>query len=388
MYGEPITQYFSERARVAGVFDVNPTRAARLAAACNHAPCFNDFDAMLQQTRPDCVIVTTVDRYHHEYIIRSLAAGCDVITEKPMTIDDEKCRAILAAERQSGRTVTVTFNYRFMPYVTRAKELLRSGVIGAIHHVDFEWLLDRLHGADYFRRWHRRKENSGGLLVHKATHHFDLVNWWLESEPETVFAFGGRHFYGATRNERGERCSSCAYDKECEFFVNYAADPDLKAHYFAAETHDDYYRDRCVFADEIDIEDTMNVVVRYANGAQMSYSLVAYAPYEGWKIVFTGDEGRMELEEFESGPFAGDNPDIIRVFDCKGALTAYEVPVDESGHGGGDARLLQRLFGGQGQADPLGHMAGSWAGAMSILVGVAANRSIATRLPVTIGELV
>src|SRR5947209_16897486 len=120
-----------------------------------------------------------------------------------MTIDDEKVRAILSAEQRSGRTVVVTFNYRFVPYITRVKELLRSGAVGEVLGVDFEWFLDTRHGADYFRRWHRRKENSGGLLVHKATHHFDMVNWWIEDEPEIVHAFGQRRVYGPTRAERG-----------------------------------------------------------------------------------------------------------------------------------------------------------------------------------------
>jgi predicted dehydrogenase len=87
---------------------------------------------MLRRGRPDTVIVTTVDRYHHEYIIRSLEAGCDVITEKPMTIDDEKVRAILAVEQRTGHKVIVTFNYRFQPYVTRIKELIRDGAIGQV----------------------------------------------------------------------------------------------------------------------------------------------------------------------------------------------------------------------------------------------------------------
>lgn len=68
----------------------------------------------------------------------------------------------------------------------------------------FEWLLNTEHGADYFRRWHRDKRNSGGLLVHKSTHHFDLVNFWLNSEPETVYAQGDLRFYGkANAEERG-----------------------------------------------------------------------------------------------------------------------------------------------------------------------------------------
>jgi predicted dehydrogenase len=61
--------------------------------------------------------------------------------------------------------------------------------------VHFEWVLDTVHGADYFRRWHREKANSGGLLVHKASHHFDLVNWWIGDVPATVYARGALRFY-------------------------------------------------------------------------------------------------------------------------------------------------------------------------------------------------
>src|SRR5579871_1541443 len=121
MYARPIVERYSDNAAIAGIFDLNTTRAAFVSRQCGDVPVFDDFDAMLERTRPDCVIVTTVDRYHHEYIIRALEAGCDAITEKPMTIDDEKCRAILSAERRTGRRVTVTFNYRFAPYITRVK---------------------------------------------------------------------------------------------------------------------------------------------------------------------------------------------------------------------------------------------------------------------------
>src|SRR5258707_113937 len=71
-----------------------------------------------------------------------------------------------------------------------------AGVLGAVGSVHFEWLLDIRHGADYFRRWHRDKANSGGLLVHKASHHFDLVNWWLGATPVRVFADARLFFYG------------------------------------------------------------------------------------------------------------------------------------------------------------------------------------------------
>ena len=45
-------------------------------------------------------------------------------------------------------------------------------------------------GPGFCRRWHRYKDKSGGLLVHRSTHHFDLMNWWVDSTPVTVAANG------------------------------------------------------------------------------------------------------------------------------------------------------------------------------------------------------
>lgn len=391
MYARPIFERFKSSAQAVGVFDVNQTRARLLSGACGGPPAFADFDAMLRETRPDCIIVTTIDRTHHEFIIRALDAGCDVITEKPMTIDAEKCRAILAAEQRAqqrtGKRITVTFNYRFQPYVTRVKQLIRDGAIGNVLSVDFEWLLDRSHGADYFRRWHRRMENSGGLFVHKSTHHFDLINWWIDDEPQRVSAFGELRFYGPTRAERGERCSTCSYTKTCEFFKDLAHDPQLKPMYFDAEHEDGYWRDGCVFSDEIDIYDTMSASVRYGRGTLLSYSLNAHCAYEGWRAAINGTQGRMELLEIESGP--GSNADALEIVltTPDGKRIVDRVPVGKGGHGGGDDRLLQRLFGDEVLPDPLGHMAGSHAGAMSILIGIAANTSIAQGSVVSISNL-
>ena len=112
-----------------------------------------------------------IDRTHHLYIIRAMELDRDVITGKPLTIDVEKCRAILDAVNRTGRKPTVTFNYRYAPIRAKVKELLIAGAIGDVKSVHFEWLLDTNHGADYFRRWHREKRNSGGLMVYKSTDH-------------------------------------------------------------------------------------------------------------------------------------------------------------------------------------------------------------------------
>lgn len=386
MFAMPIVREWQATARLVGIYDINRTRAQLLSEECGGVPVYDSFEVMLTDAKPDMIIVATVDSTHHHYIIASLEAGFDCITEKPMTIDREKCQAILDAERRTGRKVSVTFNARFNPYNVKLKELLLEGAIGDITHIHFEWSLDCDHGADYFRRWHRSMEQSGGLLVHKSTHHFDLINWWLDKEPEEVFAYGRRAFYGATREQRGERCLTCAYTSTCEFYYDLSKDKFTQAYYLGAEQEDGYYRDQCVFGDDISIYDSMSLNVRYREGVTLNYSLIAYSPFEGWRAVLHGTKGRLEAEVHTSGERANEPFQELRLFDHKGNIDSHQVKKLKGGHGGSDARLQSLLFV-PGQADPLGQQAGSWAGALSLCIGSAANQSIAEGRPVRIDDL-
>jgi len=388
MYAIPLAQRLQDYAEVVGIFDVNPLRIAAVKELSGlTCPAYTNFEQMIAETKPDYGIITTVDRFHHEYIIKCLESGVDVISEKPMTIDAEKCNAIMEAEKRTGRDVIVTFNFRFNPHTAAIKQALMDGVVGEVLNVHLEWMLDTSHGADYFRRWHRRKENSGGLLIHKATHHFDIVNWFIEEEPVEVMAFGTRRFYGPTRKERGERCLTCDYKKSCEFYFDLTKSEFDNKLYLECESADGYYRDRCVFADEINIEDSMSLNVRYSKGALLSYSLVAHSPYEGWKISISGKNGRLEASQFHSG-FRADEPNhTFEVYDRKGKKIDYALPKIGGTHGGSDDRLIDMIFIG-GIPDPLGQKASSFAGALSCLIGIAANESIAKGHSIKVNDLV
>lgn len=385
-------------AELVAVMDVNPLRMEGF----NHLldasiPAYADWDQMIGERHPTHAIICTPDALHHEHIAKALAAGMDVITEKPMTTDAEKARFILDQERRSGRRVTVAFNYRFGPYAAKIRELIRDGRLGRILSVTLEWFLDTSHGAEYFRRWHARMRNSGGLLVHKATHHFDLVNWFLDDQPEQVAAFGNLMVYGRNGPVRGERCATCAHAAgACPYPMRTHKEPAHKAIfdrlYWEAEKADGYIRDACLFRNEIDIYDTMNVLVRYRRGAQLAYSLCAYSPSEGYSISLVGTKGRIEAAERHSGLMlhTADKDQEIRLItatrpgDAK--VERIPVPVDSGEHGGGDRRMFKHLFE-DGCPDPLGQMADSRAGAMSCLIGSAANRAIEEHRIVNIPEL-
>lgn len=278
-----------------------------------------------------------------------------------------------------------------------------SGAIGKILSVDFQWLLDTSHGADYFRRWHREKKNSGGLMVHKATHHFDLVNWWLSASPVEVFAMGARRFYGAESGlakhyklaGHAERCLDCRHKGKCRFYIDLTKG-DLNEFYLENEKYDGYFRDRCVFGKTMDIEDTMNVIVRYDTGAFMSYSLNAFMPWEGYKIAFNGSKGRLEHDCVETVYISGDGnvpgatiPSGTKIRLYPHFKPARDIPVKmgKGGHGGGDDPLLVDLFSPHPPRDPCSRAADYRSGAMSILVGIAANKSMKTGKPVKINSL-
>ena len=118
---------------------------------------------MCEKAKPDLLTVTTVDAFHAEHIVKALDRGIDVITEKPMVIDEAQCQAVLDAEKRNNRKIGVTFNYRYAPKHRTIKEILMAGEIGKVISVDFHWYLDVYHGADYFRRWHRLRSKAAAV---------------------------------------------------------------------------------------------------------------------------------------------------------------------------------------------------------------------------------
>ena len=408
LWGNGLLRAFGEVVEFVGLSDINPGRLETVKKLMNvNCPTFTDFEKMVKETKPDYVIVTTVDATHDLFIVKALEMGVNVITEKPMTTDEVKCKRILDAEKKTGKKVIVAFNYRHSVHAMQLKELLSKERVGKIVSVDFNWYLNVHHGADYFRRWHGRVAKGGSLWVHKATHHFDLLNWWLNSEPEEVMAYGSLEHYGKNNSFRGTKCRGCEHKDKCKFFWDITKDQRLVDLYVKNEHHDGYIRDGCVWSNEIDIWDKMSAQIKYANGVIANYSLTTYSPYEGWQIAFNGMNGR--LETWEDIPYLQKTPDdqakrhaiemsnaddaiagevreIIAMDNFARNYEVYTTPKIRGGHGGGDVRMQRRMFVDT-KDNPHHVMAGTREGAMSILIGIAARKSIKEKRPVKISEL-
>jgi predicted dehydrogenase len=399
MFGKPLAADFPGKAALVGLFDLNAKRMKVAAATIGNValPQYTDFDEMLVRSNCDVVVVSTRDASHAGYIVRALRAGKRVISEKPLCVNAEQCRQIVATQQETGGSVFVTHNARYGAAETLIHKLIREGAIGRVITITFHELLDRRHGADYFRRWHRIKSNSGGLLIHKASHHFDLLNWWAGSKADQLSAQGGLEFYGAAGPFHGPRCSACPHAKRCAFHIDLFADADAKAMYLQAESEDGYVRDGCVFDPGIDIEDHASVHYRYQNGIRVTYSLHAFSPLEGYIISFEGTEGRLEYNTNKNTKWAMGSiitPGLekmaarsLRLIRPSKGIEELEIPTLEGSHGGADPVLRDEFFGRGNNPTPTERMAPLDQAVQAVLVGAAANVSIATGQPVRVQDL-
>ncbi len=398
-WGKFIQENYSDVAEFVGLCDINP---GRLEFGTSYigvpgCPTFSHFDEMLAVAKPDLVMVATVDSTHDEFIVKALAAGIDVVTEKPMTTAADKCQRIVNAARASSARLIMGFNYRYGSVFTKVKELLSEGSVGDVTSVDFNWYLNNYHGASYFRRWHGIREKGGTLLLHKAAHHFDLLNWWIGSDPVEVHAYGALEHYGRNNAFRSARCTGCEHKDKCAYFWDISQDQMAMDLYKANEHHDGYIRDACLWRKEIDIFDKMAVQIKYANNVQVAYSLTTYSPYEGFRLAFNGRQGR--LETWEGVPsLLEEQEDQSKIYekdmDYKthstaelayheiitqpnfGEFTRIKHPFVRKAHWGGDPIMMDEILRGR-IANPGLHQASDYRdGAMAVLIGIAARRSI------------
>ncbi len=389
MFGTSVVAEYPDIIEFVGLCDINPGRVAYARDLMKvNCPVYTDFDKMLKEVNADILIVTTTDSTHDEFVIKGLEKGVKVISEKPLTTDEKKCQAILDAERRTGNKVIVTFNMRYQAYVRKVWELLRSGEIGEIKSVDLNWYLDTSHGASYFRRWHGLRDIGGTLLVHKATHHFDTLNYWVDSEPEEVFAYGSLDFYGQKNSRISHtHCRECPYKTECRFYWDITQSSSMMRLYADHEKHDGYLRDGCVFRKEIDIYDTMAVQYRYANNVPVNYSLTAFSPYEGYRVAINGTKGRLDSWIQQSMPTGVKPYQEITIMNLFGNVKTIKVMPQAGGHGGADPQLKDRLFRYPDATDHYRQSAGSRDGVMSALIGIAARNSIETGKLIKISDL-
>ncbi|WP_427892346.1 Gfo/Idh/MocA family protein [Kribbella sp. GL6] len=381
----------SQYAEVVAIVDTDADRVAEFNASLETPiPYFADYDEMLKTVVPDAVIVTSPDHTHAGYILGALRHDIDVITEKPMVTTAAEAREVLEAERASSGSVQVTHNFRYVAAHRKVKRLIQTGTIGRVTRVVMDYHVDLRHGASYFLRWNRRRELSGGLQVHKSSHHFDLLNWWIGEAPTEIFGYGALNYYGASSPHRSPRAEDPYFLAQQGSGV-FPDDSDVRSGLFGLHYPGQYPADRplYIYDDEIDIEDTYSAVARYPGGAMLTYSIDFSSTWEGFRLSVAGTHGSIDLLHGRSVDGAAlPDSDRIRVAELFGPARVVEVAAEQGGHGGADPRMRHDLFAGPSpESVELGLLATSTEAAYAVAMGDALIQSFTTHRPVNLPTL-
>lgn len=393
-FAEPLLKKYQDSHQIVGVFDIDPHRMTVMNEYLGvEIPKFEDLESMFKETEADEVIITTTDHSHMEYIVAAMENGLDVICEKPLCIDASQCKSIVNVQSKHKHLKAVTaHNMRYLPMMYKVKELIDLGKIGTLRSMVFHEHLDFRHGASYFRRWNRYKNISGGLLVHKGSHCFDVMNWWADSKPDKVIAMGALKQYGPNASKfQGISCSQCNHQDECPEFYEVSTG-NLRAKLYEKSSESGGYQpDLCLYSPEIDIEDHVTVGYSYQNGIQVSFDLCAYSTFEGVSVILEGSEGRLEIvEKHDTSPIGEGGNEMERLslnqltfFSRKGEIETIEIPEVEGEHGGADIMMWNDLFAG-GKSKAIANLED---GIQAVLVGAAANISIKEKREVDVQSL-
>ena len=159
---------------IAAVCDIKPERAAKAAAEFG-GTVYTDFEEMLAKEKPDSVHICTPHYLHTPMAIKALAAGCNVLLEKPCSVTTEEIGALKKAQEDSGKQLAICFQNRYNLCVCEAKDIIESGKLGKIKSI--RAFVTWARGADYYSDdWHGTKDKEcGGVLINQAIHTVDLV---------------------------------------------------------------------------------------------------------------------------------------------------------------------------------------------------------------------
>lgn len=363
--------------KIEAVVDTNPVRMDAVIKHHNYPPVkkFYNLEDLLDAKIVDVVFITTPDWTHADLITRTIEKGYHVFCDKPLAINSEQISKILMAAKKSKKMQFMGFNMRYKPLFIKLKELTGNKEIGDILT---GWSYSGYEGSSYFRRWHKFREKSGGLIVHKGCHILDILNWIVDSYPIEVYAKGGQKVFGGDKKWTG--CHECKETETCLYGRKLPEDQMklLEDIYIKAAAVDGYTRNYCVFGPS-NVPDHYLVMISYANGAKVIFEEIFF----GTGFFYMGFAG--EKGEIVTGSFIPDSIVVHKKFDQQKHQTYQVQKETKEFHGGADIYMLKDLVQSLETGKQI--LPGFKEGARSAMIGIAAMVSIDRQKPVKIEKL-
>lgn len=369
---------YQDLAEIAGIFDTNRPRMEAMARHYDfrQVPLHDSWETFTSSADYDLMIVTTPDDTHPEVVTRCLDAGYHVFVDKPLANTPEGLVRIMEAYDRSDHLLMMGFNLRYHNVIRKMKEIVQRGELGEIKVATCE---HPERGIRYFRRWHKFRAKSGGLVIHKGCHQLDVLNWLVGSYPVEVYAQGNLAVFKGNKTVKG--CHVCEDLPHCPYArrLDYRETEKLRDMYIAPAEIDGYTRNYCPISSDADVPDFYLVSIRYANGTRATYNEIHFCGFASSSWAFYGDKAALVCRGEQGQTVIG------RTEHLTGETAAYTVRPGEGGHGGADPAMTLDLIMSVHRRKSL--LPPPEAGVRSSAIGIAAMKSIDENRPVRIEEL-
>lgn len=355
-----------DEVRFVGVAEPDPIRRKRFAEAhdLDEAQCFESWEALLAKGQlGQAAIVTTQDQMHVEPAVAAMAAGYDVLLEKPMAHTLEGCVQLVQSAERTGRVLEICHVLRYAPFWRKLNEVLASGRIGEIVTVEHRENVAYWHMAHSFVRGNWRNQAlSSPMILAKCCHDLDILVWNLPAPVKRLSSFGSLFHYRpeSVGPEIPLRCTDgCPIEQSCPFsaigiYLEYRhmaqppANPDAPQQWpFTVLTPDLSYAGRlealrtgpygrCVYRCDNDVVDHQVINMQLENGTSVAMIMQGHSNEEHRSMRYDGTKATLRAR-------AGAHEELV-VYDHGGGSEI--IPIDEgrgssrSGHGGGDAGIM------------------------------------------------
>jgi predicted dehydrogenase len=337
------------RGSIHGIYDTNPRsiESARQMFTL-HAPdrelvVYDSLEAACNDPAADALILCTPNFTHMDIVRVAAKSGKHILLEKPMATTVADARDILSIAKKHGAVFQIGLQYRYKSIYREAiHEALDRKSIGDIKTISI--LEHRIPFLDKVGQWNKFSKYSGGTLVEKCCHYFDMLNLFAGAKPSTVYASGGMAVNFLDFEYKGQKS---------------------------------------------DIMDNAMVIVTYENGVRASFNLCMFSPMFYEEIIICGDEGRLrafENEDYLADPRPKSHLEIIcgEKRPSRTSTPSYPVYIEASGHNGATyyehRAFIDNMDGEQTKT------ASAEEGYWSIVVGAAAEESARTGSVIKIND--
>ncbi|HEY7029870.1 MAG TPA: Gfo/Idh/MocA family oxidoreductase [Thermomicrobiales bacterium] len=334
---------FKSGATVAAVLDPRETdlRAA-FPEALTGVAFYGDVDRMLDEQQLNGVLIGTRCTLHTPYAVKVLERNLPLFLEKPVATSWDQLAELQAASERTTSQVVVSFPLRVSPLCETARQIIDSGAIGTVEHVQAVNNVP-FYAADYYHGWMRDEAQTGGLWLQKATHDIDYLNYLIGQPPLGVVAMESKTVFRGDM-PAGLKCVDCWRQVEC---------PESPYNLFRqGVTHEVEPNDwSCSFAVDTGNHDSASAIIRYESGIHAVYTqnfytrrgavargatlvgylgTVAFDWYKDELTVHYHHSARVERHRFEStgvGHHGGDEALVAEFLNAVAGKESTRAPL-------------------------------------------------------------